>query len=177
MAARTLSGLRRERQANCSVKARVGTLRLDGCKDADGWLAREAMSSSSSGTAVSLGVCCPCRRVRQNCPCHGCSPAKKSNSNFMLQSALKRFRRHLLAIPGGRILQCSSDGKVWSTIRRADKGSIVNALVAQVWDFIPTISWTVCDQMTPRDVAALVEATHTSRAALRPGTAAALWFP
>ena len=28
--------------------------KLDGCRDADGWLAREAMSPSSSGMAVSV---------------------------------------------------------------------------------------------------------------------------
>ena len=55
---------------------------------------------------VSLGVCvvpvmegstndtgeeplCQCRRVRQNCPCHGCSPAKKSNLNLVLPSTLE----------------------------------------------------------------------------------------
>ena len=34
----------------------MGNWRLDGCKDADGRLAREAMSSSSSGLAVSVSV-------------------------------------------------------------------------------------------------------------------------
>ena len=61
---------------------------------------------------------CPCRRVRQNCPCQGCSPAKKSNLNFMFPSALRRFRRHLLAVPAGCdvccMLQCASDGRVWT---------------------------------------------------------------
>ena len=88
---------------------------------------------------------CQCRRVRQNCPCHGCFPAKKSNLNLMFPSALKRFRRHLLAVPAGCdvccTLQCAS-GRVWGPIRRPDNRSTVNALVAQVWDFIPTVgSW------------------------------------
>ena len=84
----------------------------------------------------------PCRGVRPNCPCHGCSSAKKSKLNFMFPSALKRFRRHLLAVPAGCdvccILQCSSEGRVWSPVRRPDKRSTVNVLVTQVCDFIPT---------------------------------------
>ena len=66
------------------------------------------MSSSSSGLAVQEGgrgpsdgsvndaseePLCLRGRVRANCPCHGCSPAKKSNLYFVFPSALKRFRR------------------------------------------------------------------------------------
>ena len=55
------------------------------------------------------------------------------------------------------------------------RGTIVNALVTQVWDFIPVVgsfrSNDAC-AASPRAAAALGEATHTSRAALRPGTAA-----
>ena len=60
-------------------------------------------------------------------------------------------------------------------IRRPDKGSIVNVLVAQVWDFIPVVGqFAIKDACaaSPRAAAAQGEATHTSRAALRPGAAA-----
>ena len=40
---------------------------------------------------------------------------------------------------------------------------MVNALVTQVWDYIPA---------SPRAAATLEKATHTSKAALRPGTRA-----
>ena len=82
---------------------------------------------------------CPCRRDRQNCPRHGCPSTEEGFLDFVFPSALKRFRRHLLTVPAGCdvccILQCSSDGRLRSPIRRPDKGSIVSALVAQVWDF------------------------------------------
>ena len=59
-----------------------------------------------------------CQRVRKNYPWHGCSSSEKSNLNFMFPSALKRFRRHLLAVPAGCdvccILQCSNDG--WGVV-------------------------------------------------------------
>ena len=117
----------------------------------------------------------------KGCPCRGCSPPKKSNLNFMFPSALKRFRRHLLAILAGCdvccILQCSSDGRVWSPICRPDKET-VNALT-QVWHCIAVvgqIAIKVCDQTTPAPRLlgrlSVEEATHTSRAALHPGTAA-----
>ena len=138
----------------------MGNWRLDGCRDADGRLAslgvrlvvvststvkREDVAPVMEGSTNDTGEepLCPCRRLRQNCPIHGCSPAEKRNLNFMFPPALKRFRRHLIAIPARRsvccVLQCSSDGMVWSPIRRLDQGSIVNALVAQVWDFIPVV--------------------------------------
>ena len=49
--------------------------------------------------------------------------------------------------------------------------------VAQVWDFMPVVrQFSIrrkrCLRVSPRAAAALEEATHTSRAALRPGTAA-----
>ena len=94
---------------------------------------------------------CPCRRVRQNCPCHGCSPAKKSNLNFMFPSALKRFRRHLLASPARSnvccALQCSSDGCVVAP--PLSKQGIDSGCPGCAGLGFLSCSWTVCDQMTP----------------------------
>ena len=100
----------------------------------------------------------------------------------MFPSVLKRFRRHLLAVAAGCdvccILQCASDGRVRSPICCPDKGTIVNALVAQVWDFLPTVK-----QFAIRSCLCCVTSscccvgrghTHTPKAALRPGTAAAV---
>ena len=86
---------------------------------------------------------CPCRRIWQNCPCHGCSPAKKSNLNFMLLSASERFRRHLLAVPAGcnvcSVLRCSCDDRVWSPVRWPNERATVNALVTQFRDFVSVV--------------------------------------
>ena len=94
----------------------------------------------------------PCSRVRQNCPCHGCSPAKESDLDFVFPSVLKRFRRHLLTVTAGCdvccTLQCSSNGRVWSPFCCPDKGTIVNALVAQIWDVMPVVGQ-FCDQTLP----------------------------
>ena len=70
------------------------------------------------------------------------------------------------------VLQCSSDSWSWSPICCPDKGTIVNAQVTQNLGF-HACSWTVCDQ-TLRALRLVLllhgESTHTSWAALRPGT-------
>ena len=70
-----------------------------------------------------------------------------SGGDFIFPPALKRFRRHLLDIATGSdvlyILQCSSEGRVWSPISCPDKGTIVNALVSQNWDFLAVRQFTI----------------------------------
>ena len=96
---------------------------------------------------------CPCRRIWQNCPCHGCFPAYKSNLSFMFPSALERVRRHLVAIPAG------CDGWVWSPVRcpneRGENGYAIPRF--------RLCSAIVCDQWRLRGswAGALEEATHT----------------
>ena len=67
----------------------------------------------------------------------------KSHLDFVFPSALKHFRRHLLPVAAGCnvccILQCSSDGGVWSPVRRPDKRAIVNTLVSQFQDFVSVV--------------------------------------
>ena len=84
----------------------------------------------------------PCRRIQQNCPCHGCSPTKQSYLDFVFPSVLERFRRHFLPVAAGCdvcCMLCSSDGRVRSPVRRPDKRSTVNALVVQACKFIPVV--------------------------------------
>ena len=64
-----------------------------------------------------------CRRIRQNFPCHGCSPAKESYLNFVFPSVLERFRRHLLAVAAGFDVCC--------VLQCLDKGSVVIALIGE----------------------------------------------
>ena len=79
-------------------------------------------------------------------PCHGCSPAKKSNLNFMLPSVLKRFRRHLLVVPAGCDVCCTPDGRVRSPPSRQE---VDGACPGYGMLGFHSCSWTVCDQMTP----------------------------
>ena len=107
---------------------------------------------------------CLCRWIRQNWPCHGCSPTKKSYLDFVFPSALERFRQNLLIMPAGCdvccVLQCSSDGQVRSPVRRPDKRAVVNSDLR-----FRLSSGKVCDQMTlaPRLLGLLLhwERRHT----------------
>ena len=98
----------------------------------------------------------PSRRVWQNCPCHGRSPAQKSNLNI---------------VPTGSdvcgVLHCSRDGWVGSLDQRA-----VVPWVTQFREFFSVLGKFAIICRLRRAAAVLEEATHTSRAALRPGTAA-----
>ena len=58
---------------------------------------------------------CPCRRIWQNCPCH---------DNFGAE-AISPFRLDAMSAA--------------YAVRRPDKGSTANALVTQVWEFIPKV--------------------------------------
>ena len=89
---------------------------------------------------------------------------------------LKRFRRHLLAVPtGGNVLRIEAFalrlGAVAHPLSRQEGESECRLVAVPRFRFC---SAKVCDQMppaSPRAAAAMEEATHTSRAALRPGTA------
>ena len=103
----------------------------------------------------------------------------------MFPSVLKRIRRHLLAVAAGCdaccdaccVLQCPSDSRVWPPVCCPNKGTIVNALVAQVWGFVPVVrQFSIKTLPALRHLEPLLHwerlHTHTSGAALRPGTAA-----
>ena len=80
----------------------------------------------SSVNDTSKEPLCSSWRVRQNCPCHGCSLAKESFLDFEFPSVLERFRRYQLADAAGCdvccVLQCPSDGRAWSPVSSPDKG-------------------------------------------------------
>ena len=83
----------------------------------------------------------------------------------------------MLPVPTGSdvccVLKRSSYGWVWSPVRRPDKLSVANALVTQFRDFVlcsgKSLRSNDACATSPRSAAAMEEATHTSRAALRPG--------
>ena len=69
------------------------------------------------------------RWVWQDCPCHGCSPAKENYHDFVFPPVLKRFRR---PVPTGGnvccVLKRSNYGWVRSPILCPDKRAMMNAL-------------------------------------------------
>ena len=110
---------------------------------------------------------CPCRRIGQNCLCHGCFPTKESDLDFVLLSALERFRRHLLAVPTGSdvccVLRCPG-GWVWSPVRRPDQKATVSALVTKFRDFVSAVGkFAIKGPLAPRLLVLLLhwKRTHT----------------
>ena len=112
----------------------------------------------------------PRREVWENCASHGCPPLQKSDSDLVLPSAMKGLRRLMLPIATGGdvccVLKCSSDGRMRPPIRCPDKRAAVNVLFVSVLRFHSACAASL------RAAAAMEEATHTSKATLRPGTTA-----
>ena len=115
----------------------------------------------------------PCWRVWQHCACRGCSPSEESDLGLMFPPAMKGFRREMLPVSAGgdvcRVLKRSSDGRMRPPMSTLTGGSEYS--VASILRF-HFCNATVHGRMPSPRAAAMEEATHTSRAALRPGTAA-----
>ena len=121
---------------------------------------------------------CPCRRIRENCASHGCPSAWNSDLNFVFQFVMQEFRRPVLPVATGGdvsgVLKRSSDGWMRPPVRGPNQRALVNILLPQFSEFhLSCVSFrsNASCEASPR-AAAMEEATHTSRAALRPGTAA-----
>ena len=96
--------------------------------------------------------CSPCKRVWQNCPCHGCSLELKRNLNFMVPSVLKRFRKHLLAVPAGCNVCCvrhSSQFRLGVVVRPLSKREVDSECPGRVIPKLHFCCVIVCDQLTP----------------------------
>ena len=114
--------------------------------------------------------------MRQNCSRHCCSSSKQGNLNLIFPLVLEGFCRQLLSILECFGVCCTLHGSrnrlVWPPDGRPDQWTIDNTLHSKTLEFPPVVvvfrSKAAC-AASPRAAAALED---TSRAALRPGSAA-----